>query len=83
MKTITQKSADIETVQAINTETENYEEDSGLWSENSLSHDEVISNGGTGFSIEDTMNIVLTNIYLHMKTYAIASHHTSNLVQYN
>ena len=50
-KTITRKSTDIETVQ---TEAENYEGYSGLWSENGLSHNTVISNGGVEFSIEIT-----------------------------
>ncbi|WP_394522954.1 YARHG domain-containing protein [Lacrimispora sp. JR3] len=50
-KTITRKSTDIETVQ---TEAENYEGYSGLWSENGLSHNAVISNGGVEFSIEIT-----------------------------
>lgn len=50
-KTITPKSSDIETVQ---TEAESYEGFSGLWSENGLSHNAVIANGGVEFSIEIT-----------------------------
>ena len=53
-KIITPKSSNIKTVQTEKTETENYEEYSGLWSENGLSHNQVISNGGTEFSIEIT-----------------------------
>lgn len=53
-KTITPKSADIETVQTEKTESENYEGYSGLWSENGISHNAVISNGGVEFSIEIT-----------------------------
>jgi hypothetical protein len=53
-KTITPKSPDIETVQTEKTETDTYEGYSGLWSENGLSHNAVISNGGVEFSIEIT-----------------------------
>ena len=39
--------------------TKNYEVYSGFWSENGLSHDEIISNGGTEFNIQITGNNTL------------------------
>lgn len=36
--------------------TKNYEVYSGFWSENGLSHDEILSNGGTEFNIQITDN---------------------------
>jgi hypothetical protein len=59
-KTISHQSVNIETSQTIKTESkketekENYEDYSGHWSVDGLSHDDIISNGGAEFSFQVT-----------------------------
>lgn len=63
-KTISHKSVDIETAQTIKTEAEketekeNYESYSGVWSVNGLSHDTVMSDGGAEFPFRSQTQII-------------------------